>query len=114
MLNTMSTGGSEVVVSTPDFQAGGSGFDSWAGTNGNFLKYSNRGSGGSELHLKLVGPIIKRSVTSREEAPYRGANYLGVILGDFERFVCTDSVRNGYININNSDKLFIVDTACLR
>ena len=36
--NDESTGGSG--GSTPDFQAGGSGFDSWAGTNGNFLSTS--------------------------------------------------------------------------
>ena len=63
------------------------------GTNGNFSKYFNRGFWWFGTHLKLVGPIIKKSVTSREEAPCRGANYFWGFLGDFERFVCTDSGR---------------------
>ena len=43
-----------------------------------FLSTSTRGSGGSEPTLNCVGPIIKRSVASKEETPCRGANYLGV------------------------------------
>ena len=76
--------------STPDLQAGGSGRGSipepvpmeifsvlqprvwwWFGT-----------------HLKLYRSLHKKVMTSREEA--HGANYLG-FLGDFERFICTDS-----------------------
>ena len=79
--------------STPDFQAGG-GFEvrSLSRYQWKFSKYFNRGSGGSEPTL-TVGPTIKRSVTSREEAPCRGANYLGDFWVIFERFVSTDSGR---------------------
>ena len=47
------------VVLHPTSKQEGSGFDSWARYQWKFSKYFNRGSGGSETHLKLLGPIIK-------------------------------------------------------
>ena len=55
-----------------------------------FLAERFRGSIPEPVSMEIFS-IIKRSVTSREEAPCRGANYTWGFLGDFERFVCTDS-----------------------